>query len=189
MQDPEFESVLRGCRANARWAWEAVYEHFAPDVLRYLRTQDAAAADDLLGDVFVQMVSKLGSFSGGSDDFRGWLFRIAQNRLIDHRRRMSTRVQPADADAAARIDEMPGAEPDPETSAYAREGDKRIYRMLGALPHDQRAVVFMRYALDMSPTEIATALDRPVGAVKMLQQRGLRTLQQRWPSTVSEELA
>jgi len=37
----------------------------------------------------------------------------------------------------------------------------------------------MRYGLDMRPAEISRALDKPVAAVKMLQQRGLKTLHER----------
>lgn len=47
---------------------------------------------------------------------------------------------------------------------------------LGALPPKQRAVLVLRYWLDLSPDEIATTLDLPLGTVKSAGSRGLASL-------------
>lgn len=49
------------------------------------RTGAPHLAEDLLQDVFVQAFSE-GARLCGLENPRAWLFRVARNRLIDHRR-------------------------------------------------------------------------------------------------------
>jgi RNA polymerase sigma-70 factor, ECF subfamily len=162
--DVDFERVLLAARANGQWAWEAIYRAYAPSVLGYLRSQGATSPEDLLGEVFVSVVRDIGRFAGSRDAFRGWLFRIAQNRLIDARRAERRRPVRADHDAGDL----------PELAAPAREddgGDDAI-ALLAVLPDDQRAALYLRFVLDLSQQEVAAILGKRVGAVKMLQRRG-----------------
>ncbi|MCB0969033.1 MAG: sigma-70 family RNA polymerase sigma factor, partial [Ilumatobacter sp.] len=52
---------------------------------------------------------------------------------------------------------------------------------LDRLPHDQRAVVVLRYWLGLSESEIADALDCRPGTVKSRHARALRTLLKELP--------
>lgn len=173
MEEAEFNEVLAAARANGEWAWERLYLHFAPDVLQFLRSQRAPHPEDVLGEVFVDVVRSLHTFSGTSTEFRSWLFRLAQNRLIDEHRRKGRRPQ----ETGGEVPEAPL--PSAEEAAMVHADEANFYRLISALPQDQRAAVFMRYALDMQPAEIAVALGRKPGAAKMLIQRGVETLRQR----------
>lgn len=53
-------------------------------------------------------------------------------------------------------------------------GDVR--RLLGALTPEQRDVLALRLIGEMTVDEVATALQKPPGAVKALQRRALATL-------------
>lgn len=174
--EEQFESVLGAARTNAEWAWRRIYEWYAPGVLQFLRAQRADHPEDLLGDVFLDVVRSLHTFSGGPDEFRSWLFRIAQNRFLDERRSRSRRRE----DARAEPDEgLPDGLPGADHAVMTRSEEERLYRLLALLPQDQRAAVFMRVVLDMQPAEVADVMGRRVGSVKMLIQRGLATLRKR----------
>ncbi len=54
-----------------------------------------------------------------------------------------------------------------------------LFRLVGALPGDQRRVIIMRFAEERSIREIATDLGRSEGAVKQLQWRALQNLRAR----------
>jgi RNA polymerase sigma factor (sigma-70 family) len=161
--DLDFERILLAARANGAWAWEAIYRTYAPAVLGYLRSQGAPSPEDLLGEVFVSVVRDIGRFAGSRDAFRGWLFRIAQNRLIDARR--------AEQRRPVRSDHDPADLPEPAAPARDVDGDDTI-ALLAVLPDDQRAVLYLRFVLDLSQQEVAAILGKRVGAVKMLQRRG-----------------
>ncbi|HEY1517508.1 MAG TPA: sigma factor, partial [Solirubrobacteraceae bacterium] len=59
------------------------YRDLAPAVLGYLRALRVREPEDVLGEVFVQVVRDIGRFRGDDDALRRWLFSIAHNRVMD----------------------------------------------------------------------------------------------------------
>lgn len=175
MDDAEFSEVLAAARANGEWAWERLYRAYAPDVLQFLRAQRAAQPEDVLGDVFVDVVRSLHTFEGSAAGFRAWLFRLANNRLIDEHRRRTRRHEQAMGD----VPEADRAESSAETIVITNAQEARLYAVLEVLPPDQRAAMLLRHVMDLQPAEIATAIGRTPGAVKMLLHRGGETLRER----------
>ena len=55
----------------------------------------------------------------------------------------------------------------------------RLFRLVDALPVDQRRVILMRFGEQKTIREIARDLARSEGAVKQLQLRGLQNLRAR----------
>jgi RNA polymerase sigma-70 factor (ECF subfamily) len=152
-----------------------VYRELAPAVLGYLRAQHVPDAEDVLGEVFVQVARDLARsrFRGDDAALRRWVFTIAHNRAMDaHRRR--TR-QPAE----------PQAEPPAEATAGSVETDDPIdpvlVAALAALSPDQREVLVLRFVADLPLEAVAKMTDRRVGAVKALQHRGLENLRRAYP--------
>src|SRR5918996_1212583 len=58
----------------------------------------------------------------------------------------------------------------------AQESFLAAIRALDRLPPEQRAVIVMRYLLELTPGEIADALDLPRGTVNSRLRRGLDAL-------------
>jgi RNA polymerase sigma factor (sigma-70 family) len=107
--------------------------------------------------------------------FEAWLWTIARRKLQDATRRQHPTV-PLEQLAAQLVD--PG--PSPEVQALQREQLGLLQDLLDELPQDQQAVVRLRYGGHWSFQDIATHLNRSVGAVKMLLQRALATLRARY---------
>ena len=168
-----FASVLDAARGGQRWAWEALYRDLSPVVLGYLRAQGASEPSDLTGEVFLQVVRDLGGFGGGESQFRGWVFAIAHNRLVDQRRRLKNR--PAEALA---VDEIEHAQVggNVEDEALSRIGEQRVRRILASLTEDQCSVLLLRILGDLTAEQVAAALGRTPGAVRAVERRGLATL-------------
>jgi RNA polymerase sigma-70 factor (ECF subfamily) len=171
-----FDETLASARAGGEHAWERIYRWLAPSLTGYLRGQGAAEPDDLAGEVFVHVVRDLAGFEGGERDFRAWVFTIAHRRLTDERRRSGRR--PAVTVDPARVAVLAGAGGDVGEEAHARLGDARVRQALGELPADQRAVLLLRIVGDLTVAEIARVLGRREGAIKALQRRGLKNLEQ-----------
>jgi RNA polymerase sigma-70 factor, ECF subfamily len=128
-------------------------------------------AEELAQDVFVQLHSALAQLSSPAHALH-WLLRTVTHRCIDRLRsggRMP-RLVPIDAD------NEPAASDAPVDPLWAR----RLRSLLLQLPAVPRAVVTLRFQMDLELTEIAEVLDMPVNTVKSHLRRSvdwLRTQQ------------
>lgn len=130
---------------------------------------DSALADDLAQDALTRAYVASGSFLGKSK-FRTWLFRIAYNRYIDHRRKPIHEQSPIDGLEALDIksDETPDA-----SFRY-----QRLYLALDELPEKEKATIVLFYFEDRKIKEIASILGIPLGTVKYHLSSGRAHLKQ-----------
>jgi RNA polymerase sigma factor (sigma-70 family) len=165
-----FDRLLLAARARAEWAWTEIYRELAPGILGYLRARGAREPEDLTGEVFLQVVRDLPSFTGAGRDFRSWVFTIAHNRFLDEARRAARRpVVFVEAGAFEAL--LPTG--DAEEDALAALGAERVQRVLSGLSPDQQAVILLRIVGDLTVTEVARVVGKSPGAVKQLQRRAL----------------
>jgi RNA polymerase sigma factor (sigma-70 family) len=173
----EFPEVLRAAQAGDRDAIGSLYTDCAPRVLGFLRTQGIADHEDVAAEVFVSVVRNLPRFSGDEDAFRGWVFTIAQRRLIDERRRRGRR--PEEPFESGDLAEVLSPGPSVEGEAMERLRTSGLLAAIEDLTPDQRAVLYLRAVADLSVPDIARALDKPETAVKALLRRASATLTRR----------
>jgi RNA polymerase sigma-70 factor (ECF subfamily) len=62
----------------------------------------------------------------------------------------------------------------------------RLEALLTTLPEAQRAAILLRYQEELTPEEIAAALDSPLATVKSHLQRGLKLLRAKAESHLKE---
>ncbi|MPZ87260.1 MAG: sigma-70 family RNA polymerase sigma factor [Nitriliruptorales bacterium] len=169
------DQLVTAAQADAAWAFERLYRHFAPGVYGYLRTQGAEDPEDLTSEVFYGAFRRIRSFTGNGQAFRSWLFTIAHHRLIDDRRRRGRAVLTAPLDHGA--DTCVGG--DVEDDALASLGSVQAVRLLDGLSPDQREVLALRVIADLTVEQTARVLGKQPGAVKALQRRGLAALRKK----------
>jgi RNA polymerase sigma-70 factor (ECF subfamily) len=173
-----FEQVLGAAKAGAEWAWREIYDALSPTVLGYLRGRSAEDPEDLLGQVFLQVLRAIGSFSGGEDAFRGWVLTIARRRVIDdYRRRKRGPIVHGTQEEL----EAAGPAGDTEREAVGRLQAAEALTAIRGLSPDQQDVLLLRLVAELSLDEVAGVLGKSVGAVKALQHRGLVALAKRIP--------
>jgi RNA polymerase sigma-70 factor (ECF subfamily) len=148
-------------------------------VAGYLRAHGAADPDDLVGEVFLQVVRGLDRFSGPEQAFRAWVFTIAHRRLVDDVRRRTRR--PAVAVTPEVLSEIAGAGGDVAEEATAQIDAQRVRAAIAELPPDQRAVLLLRIVGDLTIEQIAAAVGKRPGAVKALQRRALKRMERAYP--------
>jgi RNA polymerase sigma factor (sigma-70 family) len=170
---PDFDTVLPAAQCGAAWALERLYQALSPAVLGYLRVQGASDPEDLTNEVFLGVFQRIGTFAGGEEKFRPWVFTIAHSRLIDDRRRASRRPVLADEGHVAAVD-RPGG--DAEQDAIERLSSQRVQALCEGLVADQRDVLLLRLMAGLTVEAIAESLGKSEGAVKALQRRGLANL-------------
>lgn len=168
-----FPAVLIAARQGAEWAWSRLYAGYAPGVLGYVRARGAPDAENLLGEVFLQVVRDLHRFSGDGDAFRGWVFTIAHHRLLDDVRARARRPLTTATTVGPPPERVVG---DVEAEAVRKMTEDSIRALLATLSDDQAAVLLLRIIGGLTIADVAGVLGKPQGAVKALQRRGLKTL-------------
>jgi RNA polymerase sigma factor (sigma-70 family) len=177
----DFPATLAAARVGADWAWTNLYRDLAPSILRYLRAHDVGDPDDLLEEVFLQMVQDLPSFSGREDDFRAWAFAIAHRRLLDEWRRTDKHPEMDSDDGDFSTDADSGSH---EDEPFTTVSEAHVCAIMARLTTSQREVLFLRIIGGLSIEQTAQALGKTAGSVKALQIRGLQTISRHLPSEV-----
>jgi RNA polymerase sigma-70 factor (ECF subfamily) len=178
--DPESAYDWGMRRQSATHAWgasnqlEDLYRELAPAVLGYLRGSGAAEPEDLLGDVFVAVIRGLPNCGGDATAIRRWVFTVAHHRLVDERRKLSTRSR----DVVLDLTHEP-ANDDCYDELLNRISATPAVRALEELTPDQRAVVLLRDVADLSVADTAHVLGKKPGAVKTAHRRALASLANR----------
>jgi RNA polymerase sigma-70 factor (ECF subfamily) len=129
----------------------------------------AEDARDLLQDTFVKAYENLDGFRGGSSLYT-WLFRIAVNTCLSHRRKKkpvhATASQESDDDTSPADNWADPAAPDPSDPVIATETEAIVQQALNSLEEEYRTVVVLRDVQQCDYREMAEILDLPPGTVK-----------------------
>jgi RNA polymerase sigma-70 factor (ECF subfamily) len=170
--------VVEAASRGERWALTELFRSYHPGVLRYLRSQDRSAAEDLAGDVWIAVAERLPSFVGDEVGFRCWLFTIARNRLADHRRRtIRRRTSPWPADDMENgLGQVDTVQEPGERVVGTMSAQQAVERIVADLPPAQAEVLLLRVCAGLTVSEVAGIVGRSEGAVRVLQHRALRRL-------------
>jgi RNA polymerase sigma-70 factor, ECF subfamily len=169
--------LLAAAISGEQRALAEIFRAYQPRLLRYLRAQEPGMADDLDAEVWLAVARGLGRFTGDEAAFRGWLFTIARNRLIEHRRRTARRrTEPLPHDRLDGPVER-GLGGDPAWLVLEQLGVQETVEMLVAgLAPDQAEAVLLRVLGAFDVTEVARIMGRSPGSVRVLCHRALKRL-------------
>lgn len=142
-------------------------------------TGDRGLAEEIAQDVFLELDRHLGKIES-PEHALNWLRRVAMNRSADSLRRRKVRG----VDLWVELEEMHGAQAQSEDRPSAVGA--RLEQLVSTLPEAQRAALVLRYQEDLTPEEIAKALEAPVATVKSNLHRGLKLLRAKATSHLKE---
>jgi len=136
----------------------------------YRLTGNSAISDDLLSELFVKLVEKIGSYKGGS--FEGWLFKIASNIFHDHLRSKQQErklLQTQENLFAAQF-----------TNTKHSEGEQidKLQIQIGRLDANTKELIILRFYSQLSFKEIAAIRSEPIGTTLSKLHRGLKQLRE-----------
>ena len=152
------------------------YQH---RLLRYLLflTGNRELAEDLFQEVWMRVLVRGGQFNGQAR-FETWLFTIARNLVIDHRRKrtmssLDEMVECGGDDDRPMSFEVADGEPTPFECFSSLEDRERIAAALLQLDTLHREVLVLRFHEELSLEEIAKVTRAPLSTVKSRLYRGL----------------
>ncbi len=173
MLDGEKSIIERAVKGESS-AFGLLYDHYQPQIYRfvYVKVSRREEAEDLTHQVFTQAWQNIQNYKDFGFPFSSWLYRIARNEIIDFYRGRRQNVA---------IDDV-----DPEFFAVQSEGPatvdqnleiQRVLASLRTLKAEYQDVIIMRFIEELSLKEVAAALEKSEGAIKLIQHRALKELQ------------
>jgi RNA polymerase sigma-70 factor (ECF subfamily) len=166
--------LVRLAQRGSQEAWTELVGLHQQAVFRlaYLHLGDADEAADAAQDCFVRAFRSLGRFDL-ERPLRPWLLRIVSNLALNRRRSVGRYW--AALQRTAR--EQPADEPSPVAGSERRGEAKELWLAVQKLPDKMQTILYLRYFLELSVDETASALDVPVGTVKSQTHRALAKMQ------------
>ena len=145
----------------------------------YILSGDADTADTLTQECFLRAYRKRDSFRGECR-IDTWLLRIAVNLARDYRRSQRTNfwrrlvgLDDGTPDAADNVSDPRGS---PERVIMAQRQLEAVWTAARKLPPQQRAIFLLRFAEEMTLTEISVVMALKVGSVKTHLFRAIRSV-------------
>ena len=162
--------LIDRCRGGDREAQRLLYAQTCEQVYRLLlrMTRCPETAADLAQDVYIQTFTQISQFKGNSS-VATWLYRIAVNAALQHKRRR--RPLPLSSDAAQ---QKPQITLESDQTIASIDLDDALNRLD---PSDQ-AILLLRYQEGLDYRAIGEALECPSGTVASRLNRARDRLRQ-----------
>lgn len=187
--DIENARLVTRFQAGEKGVFSEIYMRNFDAVYGYARMtlRDHHEAEDVTQQVFVSVMAALPRFERrSSTPFRAWLFRIARNEVLTSLRKRG-RLALEEPEIVERRREAPVDRSALGSLDWISDADLLI--LLERLPQMQRQAITLRYLLDLSTEEICMVLDRSPVAVRKLEHRALRFLEERLAALRSNPVA
>ncbi len=115
------------------------------------------------------------------EDMRAFLYRTANNLIIDQYRRKAKRTEESFEDMQEKGFDV-ASEEDTTRETEAGFTAAEVTQVLGKIEEPYRSAVIMRYIDELSPKQIASALGESVNVVSVRINRGMKKLKSLIPS-------
>ncbi|MFZ0217262.1 MAG: RNA polymerase sigma factor [Candidatus Dormiibacterota bacterium] len=170
---PEEEAQLVARAKQDPSAFGELYELHFQRMYRfvYSRVRDQAVAEDVTSEVFMKALRGIGRYQSTGRPFVAWLYQIALNAVADR-----YRSHKPTEDLEQQYDLSDGSSL--EDLATHRDELRRVWALVEQLPAPQRTALVLKFQEDMKIEDIATAMGKSPGAVKLLVHRGVTRLRQ-----------
>lgn len=172
--DTNVVSLVHSVQQKDYSAVGLLYDIYAEPLFRYFyfRTNDRLESEELVSEVFLKVVETIGEFKlpdqGQARTFNGWIFRIANNKVMDaYRDRKRQFVEQDESIPASQAD---------EDGLASTLNNEELRAAIQRLTPAQQQVVLLRYIERMSIDEVARMTGRTAGAVRVMQHRALKAI-------------
>jgi len=167
--NPEFAppELLDRARDGDGDAWSQIVHELGPRVQGYAQGKGVVDAEDVVQDVFTAAARQIGAFDGEWRAFRSWIFSIAYRQIVNRYR------SPSRHDG-----ELPRVLVDedligPDQAVVIREMASEAVAAMDVLSEIERDVVLLRVIAGLDTAEVANAVGKRAGNVRVIQSRAL----------------
>ncbi len=134
----------------------------------YLVVHDRALAEDIVQTAFVKVAERAHQFDE-QRLFAPWFFRIVVNDALKTARKLKRNIsldEQLDGPTARFAAQLMDPTLPPSQAVEEKEIRQTILNAIESLTPEQRAVIVMRYFLDMSEGDMSAKMERPLSTIK-----------------------
>jgi RNA polymerase sigma-70 factor (ECF subfamily) len=169
-KDNELARIIDDCKKGSAEGFSRLIDIYAGRLYGYFYrlSGNREISNDLLSELFVKLVEKIGTYKGGC--FDSWLFRIASNIFNDYLR---------EKQRYKKILEVRKERLESNTFEAKKSEDDKIDKLqiqLDKLDADTKKLILLRYYSQLSFKDIAMIRAEPVGTTLSKLHRGLKKL-------------
>ena len=167
----ELDKLIEKCKKGDSQAFDDLIKHYSSRCYAYFYrlTGRADLSEELLSDLFIRLVRKIGSFDTGS--FDKWIFTVASNLFRDHLRRHYRYKRLLDEKAELSLHAESGSKQEPEIH-------DKLHIALEKLDPETAELITLRYYSQLSFKELAEIRGEPIGTTLSRVHRGIKKLRQ-----------
>lgn len=123
--------------------FEKLYNEYFPKIYNYIfyRLMSREDTEELVSEVFIKVATNLERFDSEKAQFKTWIYRIAQNTLIDFYR---TRKPEASLDDE-NVDWEPSVDFEAQLESITSPKRRAIYQALTKLKERERMIIYYRF--------------------------------------------
>lgn len=169
------QNLIRRAKRGEKEPFGQLYDHYIAQIYRFIlmKTNNKVEAEDLTHEVFLSAWQNLQSYKFQGFPFSSWLYQIARNKVIDYYRTKKSHTSLENLDE--NILQVVGVVENRLDKVLEIEKVREAISQLGS---EQQDVIIMKFVEDLSNEEIANALGKSEGAVRLIQHRAINNLKE-----------
>jgi RNA polymerase sigma-70 factor (ECF subfamily) len=159
----EEAGIVERVKAGDSEAFSLLVDKYQNRIFNFVKmmVQNREEAEDLTQEALIKGFNSIGKLQSASS-FKSWLFRIANNTVLDSIRRK--RIEIADAEESLKETYVDSATP--ETRILTEKRTQAVKWALSRLKEEQRRILVLCDLEGLSYREISDALNVPFGTVQ-----------------------
>jgi RNA polymerase sigma-70 factor (ECF subfamily) len=175
-EEPSDDVLVARLRERDTDAFATLYDRHSRLAfgLAYRIVGEASAAEDVVQEAFLSLWRQAETFKPERAAARTWLLSIVHHRAIDRVRRAGKRE--LSEGALEGLPERPDESTNVEHEVTASMEAATVREAMRILPREQQQAIELAYFSGLSHSEIARALDVPIGTIKGRLRIGLQKM-------------
>ncbi len=171
-QDQIYVLQIRSGRTEV---YGKLYDKYLDEIYRYVffKVRHDSNAEDLTSETFIKVLDYIVTSEKNVDNIRALFYRTARNLVIDffrNKHQTETHIDIDDEDTFVASDN------DVEILIDIKIDIEKLDNLMSKIKDEYREVLIMKFVNDMSIGDMARALDKTTGAVRVLVSRAQQAL-------------
>lgn len=167
--EEDIQSVQRILAGDKQAYIDIINKYKNPMYATVLRmTKNPETAQDLLQEAFIKVYEQLKKYDQ-KGSFKSWIYKVAINHCLDQLRKKQIRIGQVE-------EEQLTNSTTPEVVFLKKEKSRELERLLSGLPEDERIILLLRYANELSYEEICNTLSISLADVRNKLHRAKKKL-------------